>query len=137
FGFDESAFSNLSDSFDFSSVFGNAGDSVDLSGMVDLSGINISLPETGTMDLGEMLGNLDISISSEGFAKMAESLMEGYQLYVKDHPEADYSGLLESFQNYLTSDSAKWIMKESVVNIIKESGAMKVSSTELSSLFAG
>lgn len=137
FGFDESAFSNLSDSFDFSSVFGNAGDSVDLSGMVDLSGINISLPETGKMDLGEMLGNLDISISSEGFAKMAESLMEGYQLYVKDHPEADYSGLLESFQNYLTSDSAKWIMKESVVNIIKESGAMKVSSTELSSLFAG
>lgn len=137
FGFDESAFSNLSDSFDFSSVFGNAGDSVDLSGMVDLSGINISLPETGTMDLGEMLGNLDISISSEGFAKMAESLMEGYQLYVKDHPEADYSGLLESFQNYLTSDSAKSIMKESVVNIIKESGAMKVSSTELSSLFEG
>ena len=134
FGFDESAFSNLSDSFDFSSVFGN---SVDLSGMVDLSEINISLPETGTMDLGEMLGNLDISISSEGFAKMAESLMEGYQLYVKDHPEADYSGLLESFQNYLTSDSAKSIMKESVVNIIKESGAMKVSSTELSSLFAG
>ena len=137
FGFDESAFSNLSDSFDFSSVFGNAGDSVDLSGMVDLSGINISLPETGTMDLGEMLGNLDISISSEGFARMAESLMEGYQLYVKDHPEADYSGLLESFQNYLTSDSAKSIMKESVVNIIKESGAMKVSSTELSSLFEG
>lgn len=137
FGFDESAFSNLSDSFDFSSVFGNAGDSVDMSGMVDLSGINISLPETGTMDLGEMLGNLDISISSEGFAKMAESLMEGYQLYVKDHPEADCSGLLESFQNYLTSDSAKSIMKESVVNIIKESGAMKVSSTELSSLFAG
>ena len=137
FDFDESAFSNLSDSYDFSSVFGNAGDSVDLSGMVDLSGINISLPETGTMDLGEMLGNLDISISSEGFAKMAESLMEGYQLYVKDHPEADCSGLLESFQNYLTSDSAKSIMKESVVNIIKESGAMKVSSTELSSLFAG
>ena len=137
FGFDESAFSNLSDSFDFSSVFGNAGDSVDLSGMVDLSGINISLPETGTMDLGEMLGNLDISISSEGFAKMAESLMEGYQLYVKDHPEADYSGLLESFQNYLTSDRAKSIMKESVVNIIKESGAMTVSSSELSSLFEG
>lgn len=137
FGFDESAFSNLSDSFDFSSVFGNAGDSVDLSGMVDLSGIKISLPETGTMDLGEMLGNLDISISSEGFAKMAESLMEGYQLYVKDHPEADYSGLLESFQNYLTSDSAKSIMKESVVNIINESDAMTVSSSELSSLFEG
>ena len=137
FGFDESAFSNLSDSFDFSSVFGNADDSVDLSGMVDLSGINISLPETGTMDLGEMLGNLDISISSEGFAKMAESLMEGYQLYVKDHPEADYSGLLESFQNYLTSDSAKSIMKESVVNIINESDAMTVSSSELSSLFEG
>ena len=137
FGFDESAFSNLSDSFDFSSVFGNADDSVDLSGMVDLSGININLPETGTMDLGEMLGNLDISISSEGFAKMAESLMEGYQLYVKDHPEADYSGLLESFQNYLTSDSAKTIMKESVVNIINKSGAMTVSSSELSSLFEG
>lgn len=137
FGFDESAFSNLSDSFDFSSVFGNAGDSVDLSGMVDLSGINISLPETGTMDLGEMLGNLDISISSEGFAKMAESLMEGYQLYVKDHPEADYSGLLESFQNYLKSPEAKAIMKQAVINIIEESDALTVTSTELSGLFTG
>ena len=137
FGFDESAFSNLSDSFDFSSVFENAGDSVDLSGMVDLSGINISLPETGTMDLGEMLGNLDISISSEGFAKMAESLMEGYQLYVKDHPEADYSGLLESFQNYLKSPEAKAIMKQAVINIIEESDALTVTSTELSGLFTG
>ena len=118
FGFDESAFSNLSDSFDFSSVFGNAGDSVDLSGMVDLSGINISLPETGTMDLGEMLGNLDISISSEGFAKMAESL-------------------LESFQNYLKSPEAKAIMKQAVINIIEESDALTVTSTELSGLFTG
>ena len=44
FGFDESAFSDLSDSFDFSSVFGSAGSSMDLSGLVDLGGIRVNLP---------------------------------------------------------------------------------------------
>ena len=120
FGFDESAFSNISDSFDFSNVFGSAGESMDLSGLIDLNDIQIDLPDIGAVDLGEMMGDLTIPISQEGYAKMMESLTEGYGQYVKDHPEADYSGLQEDFREYLQTDRAKGIMETAVESIIKE-----------------
>ena len=75
FGFDESAFTNVSDSLDFSSVFGSAGDSVDLSQMIDLSGISVDLPDMGSMDLGDIMENVDISMSSEDFSKIAGELL--------------------------------------------------------------
>ena len=60
FGFDESAFSDLSSSFDFADVFASAGDSMDLSGLIDLGNLNIDLPDLGTVDLEEMMGSMEI-----------------------------------------------------------------------------
>ena len=69
FGFDESAFSDLSGAVDFTGVFSEAGDSVDLSGMADLSGISVDLPDLPSMSLGDLLKDLDLNISSEGFSE--------------------------------------------------------------------
>lgn len=136
FGFDENAFSGLSDSFDFSSVFGNAGESIDLSGMIDLSDISIDLPDMPAMDLEEVMGDLDVSISEEGFARIAESLRQGYQEYAEEHPGADYSGLLESFQEYLRTDAAQAIMKDQITEIIQSGGGLKVTGTQVQDLFS-
>ena len=125
FGFNESAFSNLSDDFDFSSVFKSAGNSIDLSGLVDLGNIEVDLPDMPSMSLGDLLGSLDLNVSKDGFAQMASSLMEGYQQYAQDHPEADYSGLAEAFQDYLGSDAAQSILRDNIADII-QSGAGSV-----------
>ena len=85
FGFDESAFSDLYGAIDLTGVFSEAGDSVDLSGMADLSGISVDLPDLPSMSLGDLLKDLDLNISSEGFSKMALSLIEGYQQYAAEH----------------------------------------------------
>src|SRR5699024_2454060 len=100
FGFDESAFSNLGDSLDFSGLFADAGSSLDLSGMTDLGNIQVNLPDMPAMSMGDLLGSLDLDVSSDGFSQMAASLMEGYQQYAQEHPEADYSGLSGAFQEY-------------------------------------
>lgn len=134
FGFDESAFANVSDSFDFSSVFGNAGDPVDLSQMIDLSGISVDLPDMGAMDLGNMMENIDISMSSEEFSKLAGELMAGYQEYAKEHPDADYSGLQESFQEYLKTDGAQAVIKGTMLEIIKSAGGISVTNTQIQEL---
>nr|WP_294493097.1 ABC transporter ATP-binding protein/permease [uncultured Mediterraneibacter sp.] len=136
FGFDGSAFSNLSDSFNFSDVFSGAGNSVDLSGMIDLNGISVNLPDMPSMDLGEILTGLDVTISEEGFARMAESLMQGYQEYAKTHPEADYSGLQKSFQEYLQTDAAQEIMKEHIAGIIRSEEGITVTDEQIRTLFA-
>ena len=131
FGFNESAFSNLSDAFDFSSVFKSAGNSIDLSGLVDLGNIEVDLPDMPSMSLGDLLGSLDLNVSKDGFAQMASSLMEGYQQYAQDHPEADYSGLAEAFQDYLGSDAAQSILRDNIADIIQSGAGISVTTEQL------
>ncbi len=131
FGFDESAFSDLSSSFDFADVFASAGDSMDLSGLIDLGNLNIDLP-----DLEEMMGSMEIPVSQEGFRQMAASLMEGFNQYGKEHPEADYSGLQSSFEGYLKTDAAKKVMKEAILEIVKKTANVTVSNTQVQKLLS-
>ena len=136
FGFDESAFSDLSSSFDFADVFASAGDSMDLSGLIDLGNLNIDLPDLGTVDLEEMMGSMEIPVSQEGFRQMAASLMEGFAQYGKEHPEADYSGLQSSFEGYLKTDAAKKVMKEAILEIVKDTANVTVSNTQVQKLLS-
>ena len=136
FGFDESAFSDLSSSFDFADVFASAGDSMDLSGLIDLGDLNIDLPDLGTVDLEEMMGSMEIPVSQEGFRQMAASLMEGFAQYGKEHPEADYSGLQRSFEGYLKTDAAKDVMKEAILEIVKKTANVTVSNTQVQKLLS-
>ena len=138
FGFDESAFSDLSDSFDFSSVFQSAGDTLDLSGLVDLKGISVDLPQMEAADLGEMADSLDISLSSEDVSRIAGALLEGYEAYAKDHPEADVSGLSESFREYLVTEPAQEMIRGAVLDIIRgEDGkGLRVTGTQIKDMFS-
>lgn len=136
FGFDESAFSDLSSSFDFADVFASAGDSMDLSGLIDLGNLNIDLSDLGTVDLEEMMGSMEIPVSQEGFRQMAASLMEGFNQYGKEHPEADYSGLQSSFEGYLKTDAAKKVMKEAILEIVKKTANVTVSNTQVQKLLS-
>ena len=136
FGFDESAFSDLSSSFDFADVFASAGDSMDLSGLIDLGNLNIDQPDLGTVDLEEMMGSMEIPVSQEGFRQMAASLMEGFNQYGKEHPEADYSGLQSSFEGYLKTDAAKKVMKEAILEIVKKTANVTVSNTQVQKLLS-
>ena len=58
-----------------SEIFRSAGSSVNLSGMLDLSKIQVQLPELPQMNLEELLGDLDLTVSPEGFLPLAESLI--------------------------------------------------------------
>ena len=136
FGFDESAFSDLSSSFDFADVFASAGDSMDLSGLINLGDLNIDLPDLDTVDLEEMMGSMEIPVSQEGFRQMAASLLEGFAQYGKEHPEADYSGLQSSFEGYLKTDAAKKVMKEAILEIVKDTANVTVSNTQVQKLLS-
>lgn len=131
FGFDESTFSNLGDSIDFSGLFADAGRSLDLSGMIDLKNIQVDLPDLPAMSIGDLLGSLDLDVSSDGFSQMAASLIEGYQQYAAEHPEADYSGLTEAFQEYLRSDTAQKILKDNIAEIIQSEEGITVTADQL------
>lgn len=136
FGFDESSLSEgMAGAFDFSSAFGQAGDSLDLSGAVDLSGIDLTLPDMGTLNLGDIMGDLDISISSEVFGDMASGLLAGYQEYAEEHPEADYSGLGDAFAAFMQTPEGQEILSRNIQEIIQSGGGMEISSDQIRQLF--
>lgn len=131
FQFNPDALSSLGNSFDFTGAFQSAGNSLNLSGLIDLSKISINLPEMPQMDLGDLLGSLDVNVSADGMADLAGSLLEGYQAYAQSHPEADFSGLQEDFLGYLGTDEAGEILRNSITDIIQASGGVTVTEEQL------
>lgn len=67
--------------------------SLDLSSMLDLNQFTFDLPELDGAVMGDVLGRLDLSASTEKLHQLACALADGYGAYALTHPEADYSGL--------------------------------------------
>ena len=60
--------------------------------------------------------------------------MEGYQEYVKFHPEADYSNLAKDFMDYLMTDEAQKILKDNLQEIIESTGGFKITIDQMQEL---
>ena len=117
FVLDDSGFSGDMLSADFlnlENAFRMGGDSLDLSGMINLDQISLDVSGMPQMNLGDMIGSLDLTVKPGGMQKLSESVMEGYQEYVKFHPEADYSNLARDFMDYLMTDEAQKILKDNL-----------------------
>ena len=136
FGFDAEALSGLGNSMDLSGVFNSAGSTIDLSGMIDLGAVSVELPEMPGFSLGDILGNLDVTVSPDGMSALADSLMEGYQIYAQSHPEADYSGVGEAFQNYLSTPEAQEILKNNISEIIQSGEGITVTVEDLKEMIS-
>ncbi len=129
FAFDQSGMdSAFAGSFDLSGAFGNAASGIDLSGMMNLDDISVDLPQMPAISMKDMLGSVKITVSQKQLQTLAESMFEGYQLYVKTHPEADYSGLASDFAAYLGTDAAKQIIYANIKEIIEANGGVEISA---------
>ena len=94
--------------------------SVDLSSMVDPDSLSVDMPELSGLDMESLLSGLDLSVSPEGLQSLASGLFEGYQDYAASHPEADYSGLGDSFLAYLQTDAARQTLSDCLEQILAD-----------------
>lgn len=137
FALDDSGFSGdmlSADSLNLESAFRMGGDSLDLSGMINLDQISLDVSGMPQMNLGDMIGSLDLTVKPGGMQKLSESVMEGYQEYVKFHPEADYSNLAKDFMDYLMTDEAQKILKDNLQEIIESTGGFKITIDQMQEL---
>ena len=74
------------------------------------------------------------TVKPGGMQKLSESVMEGYQEYVKFHPEADYSNLARDFMDYLMTDEAQKILKDNLQEIIESTGGFKITIDQMQEL---
>ena len=137
FGFDDSGLSGdllSADSLNLENAFQMGGDSLDLSGMINLDQISLDVSGMLQMNLGDMIESLDLTVKPGGMQKLFESVMEGYQEYVKSHPEADYSNLARDFMDYLMTDEAQKILKDNLQEIIENTGGFKITIDQMQDL---
>ena len=137
FGFDDSGLSGdllSADSLNLENAFQMGGDSLDLSGMINLDQISLDVSGMPQMNLGDMIGSLDLTVKPGGMQKLSASVLEGYQEYVKSHPEADYSNLAGDFMDYLMTDEAQKILKDNLQEIIESTGGFKITIDQMQDL---
>ena len=137
FGFDDSGLSGdllSADSLNLENAFQMGGDSLDLSEMINLDQISLDVSGMPQMNLGDMIESLDLTVKPGGMQKLSESIMEGYQEYVKSHPEADYSNLAGDFMDYLMTDEAQKILKDNLQEIIESTGGFKITIDQMQDL---
>src|SRR5699024_9407635 len=136
FQFDENAMTEgLSGSFDFSNMEGIDPGTLDLSGMLNLGEITLDLPQMPEINLEDLMGSLNIQVTSEDLGTMISGLLEGYQAYAQGNPQADYSRLGEYFLDYLQTEEARSILSDSVMEIMAENGTITVSQEQIQSMF--
>lgn len=136
FQIDTDAFADLGDtgSFDLSGAFSGTAQTIDLSDAINLSSVQISLPDMPQVSMSDLMGSIKVNASSEDLKKLVSGLLEGYQAYAAANPQADYSKLGETFTAYLKTDAAKQILCDHIRQIIQANGDLTVSTDQLSEL---
>ena len=135
FTFDSSGLADgLDGAFDLSSLGSLSGGFLNLSEMIDLSDIQLTLPEAPSISMSDIMDNIEITASSEDLGQMVSGLLEGYQEYSAQNPQADYSRLGEYFLQYLQTPEAQKILEDNIRDIIESGADLTVSIEELQQL---
>ena len=137
FSFDESDLTEgLTDSFDTGSMDMGEIDtgSLDLSGMMDMEDLQIELPEFPELNIAELLGSIEFHASEESVRSLVSALVAGWQEYASAHPEADYSGLGDSFLAFLETAEGKQILNDNLQAILDANGMGSLTDEQLTDL---
>ncbi|MBR3357817.1 MAG: ABC transporter ATP-binding protein/permease [Solobacterium sp.] len=102
-------------------------DNIDLSD-IDLSGINIKMPELNVADL---LQKVKINISQEELESAFNTLISDYLEYASNDPATDYQKLPEALEKYFRTDRAGSILRTHLQELMQESGASVVTPAQL------
>ena len=116
---------------DMSEYFAMDEGSLDLEGLLDMGGLEdmeLDLPDLPPLDMGEVLSQLDLAISEEAIQQMVQGLLDGYDDYAAEHPEADYSRLNEYFMDYLETPEGQQVLQEGLLEIVQSNMQVTIFS---------
>ena len=78
---------------------------------------NLSLP---TLDMNQIINQIQFNVSSDQLDHLANSLLNGYLEYEKNHPEVNINQATQEFINYLQTDHARQVIKDQVKKYIED-----------------
>lgn len=108
--------------------------SVDLTGLLQPDMLQLNLPDFPQMDLSTLMQGVQFRVSEDSIRSLVSGLLTGWQEYVRNHPEADYSGIGEDFLAFLHTDAGQQILRENLTAILQANGITAPSSEQLKEL---
>ena len=78
---------------------------------------HLSLP---TLDMNQIINQIQFNVSSDQLHHLANSLLNGYLEYEKNHPEVNINQATQEFINYLQTDHARQVIEEQVKKYIED-----------------
>lgn len=135
FDFDTSAMEEaFAGAFDVTEAFDIDLGALNLSDLVDFSSISITLPDMPSMDLAELLGNIQIDISAVDLEALADGLLTGFEEYAAEESDMDYANMGKYFLEYLLTDGAQQTLKERMLELLSAGNCVTVDTEQIYSL---
>lgn len=105
---------------------------------LDLSGLNnaMSSLELPPLEVGDIVGQLELQVSAEQVQTLAADLMAGYQDYAAQNPEADIAQFPVYFQQYMDNGGSE-ALGMAIQNAMVENGGQQLSDEQIQSILAG
>ena len=100
---------------------------------VDFGNLNNVLTENSlpTLDLNDVLSEIDFSMSSKDMKNLINDLLDGYEDYVKENPEANIDQITKQLSEYLQSKEVSDLITKKIEEIIKENGSLTITEEQL------
>ena len=100
---------------------------------VDFSNLNNILTKNSlpTLDINDILSNINFSMSNNDIQKLMTDLLKGYQEYVKEASGADISVIGEQLSEYLKSKEVTELINKKIQEIIKDNGDLNISQEQM------
>ena len=83
---------------------------------IDLSNLNTALTNQSLpdIDLQQIIQQIHFNLSDEQIKHLTTSLMNGYNEYIKSHPEANVNQAMQGFIDYIQSNEAMSFIQEEI-----------------------
>ena len=103
---------------------------------VDFGNLNNVLNKNSlpSLNMNDILSKINFSMSSDDVQKLMSDLLNGYNSYIQNNPEANLSQISKQLTDYLQSKEVSELINKKIEEIIKENGSVSITQEQLQSI---
>jgi len=105
---------------------------------VDFSNLNniVTANSLPALDLGEVLSQIEFSMSTKDVQTLMNDLLKGYEAYLKKNPNANGNQVMQQLLQYMQSKEASELLQKEIQAVIKENGSLTITQEQMQRILA-
>ena len=100
---------------------------------VDFGNLNNVLNENSlpSLDMNDIISKIDFSMSNSDIQNLMNDILDAYNDYVQNNPDANISKISEQLTEYLQSKEVSDMLNKKIEEIIKENGSLTITEEQM------